>query len=386
MTVEVETSGMVTGDTAGLALLSSPYAWIGVVKSVEGATLQMYSSPRRGRRFGPRRPDPAPASEPVVSPTAPPEHLWLRVHCNFDNDQAIFSWSADGKEFTPLGSRFTMTFQLTTFQGVRPALFNYNTSGQPGGYVDFDNYTVDEPRARGIEREIPMGKTIVLTSGADGSLLAADLESSTLVNLSAGEDASASAKFEVVDLGLERVALKASNGKVVSVASPGNVVLKDLGNDKPGEAETFQWINLMHGDTMLMSLTNHCYLATKPHTPGPVTATATGPNRARKGGACFKWKEVPASAADLRRRRENSNVANGTLIATQRLSGERPNGFIEKRYAIPFEILEKAGNDRLTVGLPRSCRLPEDFSTCVCSGRTPRRWFLASSLALVCSF
>ena len=69
-----------------------------------------------------------------------------------------------------------MTFQLTTFQGVRPALFNFNTSGQPGGYADFDNYTVDEPRARGIEREIPLGKTITLTSGADGSFLAADTQ------------------------------------------------------------------------------------------------------------------------------------------------------------------------------------------------------------------
>ena len=285
MTVEMDTSGMVAGDTAGLALLSSPYAWIGVVKSAEGPTLQMYSSPSRGRRFGPRRPGPAPASEPVVSPTAPPEHLWLRVHCNFDNDQAVFSWSADGKEFTPLGDPFTMTFQLTTFQGVRPALFHYNTSGQPGGYVDFDNYTVDEPRARGIEREIPLGKTIVLTSGADGSVLAADLEASTLVNLPAGDDIPANAKFQVIDLGLGRVALKASNGKFVSVAGPESVVLKNLGDAKPGDAETFQWINLMRGDTMLMSLTNHRYLATKPNSPGPVTATATGPNPARKGGA-----------------------------------------------------------------------------------------------------
>lgn len=40
-------------------------------------------------------------------------------------------------------------------------------SGQPGGYLDFDNYTGDEPRARGIEHEIPMGKTIALTSGAE---------------------------------------------------------------------------------------------------------------------------------------------------------------------------------------------------------------------------
>ena len=149
MTVELETSGLVVGDIAGLALLSSPYAWIGVVKTTEGATLQMLDNTGGGggRRGGPATP-PIP---PVVGPANPPAHLWLRVACNFDSDEAIFSWSANGKEFTPLGKPFTMTFQLRTFQGVRPALFHFNTSGQPGGYADFDNYTVDEPRARGLE-------------------------------------------------------------------------------------------------------------------------------------------------------------------------------------------------------------------------------------------
>ena len=184
-----------------------------------------------------------------------------------------------------------MTFQLITFQGVRPSLFNYNTSGRPGGYADFDNYTVEEPRARGIEREIPIGKTIVLTSGADGSFLAANLENSTLVNVPAADNAPANTRFQVIDLGLGRVALKAGNGKVVSVVND-CVVIKDLGNAKPGDAESFQWVNLMRGDTMLMSLTNHRYLATRPNSPGPVTVSATGPNPARKGGACYKWKAV----------------------------------------------------------------------------------------------
>ncbi|MBZ0255013.1 glycoside hydrolase 43 family protein, partial [bacterium] len=50
MTVELDASGMVAGDAAGLALLSSPYAWIGVVKSDEGATLQMVDATGSGRR------------------------------------------------------------------------------------------------------------------------------------------------------------------------------------------------------------------------------------------------------------------------------------------------------------------------------------------------
>jgi xylan 1,4-beta-xylosidase len=48
----------------------------------------------------------------------------------------------------------------------------------------------------------------------------------------------------------------------------------------------------MRGDTMLMSLTNHRYLATKPGSVAPVTVSATGPRADRKDGACFKWKLV----------------------------------------------------------------------------------------------
>jgi hypothetical protein len=287
MTVELDTSGMADGDTAGLALLSSPYAWIGVVKSPEGTKLQMYQGGGRGRRGAATRP----ATPPTVAAGASPRHLWLRVHCDFDTDQAVFSWSADGREFIPLGNSFTMTFQLTTFQGVRPALFNFNTLGHPGGYVDFDNYTVLEPRARGIELEIPVGKTIALSSCADGSFVVADLTNGSLVNVSAGATGGVpdNARFDVVDLGEGRVALKAANGRFVSVTADG-VVLKNLAGSAPGDTESLQWINLMRGDTMLMSLTNHRYLATKPSSPGPVTAIATGPRPDRKGGECFKWK------------------------------------------------------------------------------------------------
>jgi xylan 1,4-beta-xylosidase len=289
MTVEMDTTGMVPGDTAGLALLSSPYAWIGVIKTTAGTALKMFQGAGGGRRGGAV----APANSPAMGPANPPSHLWLRVACNFDTDEAIFSWGTDGKTFTPLGKSFTMTFQLTTFQGVRPSLFHFNTSGQPGGYVDFDNYTVDEPRARGVEREIPMGKTITLTSGADGSYLATDTQSRTLVNVAAGSGGPVppNARFQIIDLGKGRVALKAADGRFVS-ADQESAIMKDLASQAPGEPESFQWVNLMRGDTMLMSLVNHRCLATKPNEPGLVTVTATGPRPARKGGECFKWKTV----------------------------------------------------------------------------------------------
>jgi hypothetical protein len=186
-----------------------------------------------------------------------------------------------------------MTFQLTTFQGVRPALFNFNTSGRPGGYADFDNYVVEEPRARGIEREIPVGKTIILANGADGSLLAEQTPTNVLVNVPAEASGPIpqNAKFQVIDLGKGRVALKSANTRFVSVAEEA-AVLKDLGAKPPGDAESFQWVNLMRGDTMLMSLARHRYLATRPNETGPVTVSATGPSPARKEGECFKWKPV----------------------------------------------------------------------------------------------
>jgi xylan 1,4-beta-xylosidase len=138
-----------------------------------------------------------------------------------------------------------------------------------------------------------VGKTITLTSGADGSYLAVDPEKNTLVNIAANAVGAApqNAKFQVLELGKGRVALKTANGRFVS-ADGEAVVLKDLAGRTPGHAESFQWINLMRGDTLFMSLTNHRYLATKPNERGPVTVAAAGPTPARKGGECFKWKEV----------------------------------------------------------------------------------------------
>ncbi|MBZ5495646.1 MAG: glycoside hydrolase 43 family protein [Acidobacteriia bacterium] len=276
-TVGLDASGLAAGDTAGLALLNAPYAWIGLVKSTEGVIFRTVDQTNR-------KTTEAPTKSTLV---------WLRVACDFDTEKAVFSWSANGKDFAPLGDTFTMAYQLTTFQGVRFSLFNFNTSGQPGGFADFDNFKVDEPRAWGMERTIPMGKTITLASGADGSFLAADNQNMSLVNVAADAPGAAARniRFKVVDLGKGRAALKAGNGRFVSAAGE-SVVLKDLAGKAPGDAESFQWINLMRGDTMLMSLTNHRYLATKPNNPGPVTVSATGPRPDRKDGACFKWKEA----------------------------------------------------------------------------------------------
>ena len=276
-TVELDASGLEPGDTAGLALLNAPYSHIGLLKSAERLTVQMFDQTNR---------------KLTNAPTTA-SHFWFRVACNFDTEDAVFSWSTDGKNFSPLGAPFVMAFQLITFQGVRLALFNYNTNGQPGGYADFDNFTVDEPRARGVERIIPIGKTITLTSSADGSLLAFDTQTRSLVNALADSTngTTRNAQFKVIDLGKGRVALKLANGGFVSAADD-RVSIKELDGKPPGDTESFQWINLMRGDTMLMSLANHLYLAAEPTNASPVTISAAGCRPDRKDGACFKWKIV----------------------------------------------------------------------------------------------
>ena len=62
MTVELDTTGMTAGDNAGLALLSNPYVWIGVVKTAEGTTLQLFQGSGGGGRRGGGA---APANTPV---------------------------------------------------------------------------------------------------------------------------------------------------------------------------------------------------------------------------------------------------------------------------------------------------------------------------------
>ena len=96
MTVELDTSGMVEGDTRALRLLSSPYAWIGVVKSADAATVQRYTSASRGGS-GFRRRDAAAVGESAGHQFGPSAAaLGCVFTAYFDTDEAVFSWAADG--------------------------------------------------------------------------------------------------------------------------------------------------------------------------------------------------------------------------------------------------------------------------------------------------
>jgi len=213
-------------------------------------------------------------------------HLWLRVHSNFDTEISNFSYSTDGKSFQPLGPDFITVFQLRTFQGVRFTLFNYNNAGGAGGYADFNDFTVDEPRPRGLTRPIPLSRWITLTDLANDNALA--IVHGTVQSVSDAEKATA---FKVVDRGKGRISLQTKDGKYVSVGGEGKSGAVTVKSGKPGDAETFQWIDLQRGDTLFLSLATDRYVVA-PKEPGVVAADHAGPAPDRKDGSRFAWKMV----------------------------------------------------------------------------------------------
>ena len=263
-TAELDTAGLKPGDIAGLALLNLPYVWIGIKRDADMLTLEHFDQ-ATGRS----------AREVIQQP-----RLKLRVHCDFDTDTAQFSSSINGREFKHTGDDLKLPFQLKTFQGVRYALFHYNTAGTAGGNADFDSFIVGEPRPRGLSRPIPIGQRIAFEDIGSGNFL-------TLFDGSLQATVGPPAAFRVVDRGRGRIALQTASGQYLSVGETG----VGLTAAKPANAETFQWVDLQRGDTLLLSLKTHRYLIV-PKSPAAVAADHPGPTPDRKDGSCFRWKVV----------------------------------------------------------------------------------------------
>ncbi|NJD10193.1 MAG: glycoside hydrolase, partial [Gemmatimonadetes bacterium] len=184
-TVALDAAGMRPGDVAGLGLMNEPYWWIGVVRTAAGFVIREYDQVTRRS-----------TDRPLAG-----TRVWLRTDADYEREVATLSYSTDGRAFTPLGDSITLVYQLKTFQGIRYSLFHYNTAGAPGGHADFDDFVVNEPRARGLTRPIPYGKTIRLAAFGDGSVPVARGERVAVV--AAGDPAAKTspAGFRVVDRG-----------------------------------------------------------------------------------------------------------------------------------------------------------------------------------------
>jgi beta-xylosidase len=254
-TTLLDASRMRDGDVAGLGLLDRPYAWIGVRRSADGLVLQQYDQ----------------RTDSTVGVPLRGTRAWLRVDCDFLTEQARFEYSTDGTRWSPLGAPVTMVFQLVTFQGVRFALFQYATAEQ-GGDADFDRFDVREPRPRGLMRPIPIGRTITLGAAGRDTPLVVD----------------GAREFTVLDRRLGRVALRAGARYLSIAPTSDSTSTVTLRAGAPGEAETFQWMETLYGDPMLMSLLTHRYLRVEPD--GRVTSDSRGAEPDPNDGTALQWK------------------------------------------------------------------------------------------------
>lgn len=255
----LDTSSMKDHDVAGLALFNRPYAWIGVERS-GGKTMLVQFDEQTSR---------------TTRVALDASRVWLRADCDFLKETASFSYSTDGRTFKPFGEPLTLVFQLTTFQGVRYALFSYNTSGARGGAADFDEFKVEQPYPRGLMRPIPYGKRIRLS--AFGQSYGLGVKGSHVV-------ASTPVELEVIDMSLGRAALKSAQG-FLAISEEGEAALID---GPANEAATFQWIETPTGELVLMSLRTHRFLRIDPKTRR-ILADAPTPLPDNSDGARFDW-------------------------------------------------------------------------------------------------
>jgi len=276
-TAEIEVKGLKNGDVAGLALLNVPYAWIGISKNEGGLEIQEFYQ----------------QDNKVISEKIETSRLWLRAHCNFDTDEARLSYSTDGLNFKLIGGTIIMPYSLNTFQGVRFALFNYNTKGIEGGYADFNSFIVDEPRHKGLTKPIPYDKVIALTSLADKTVLVNWNNFVRPVSVNENFAEGNASHFRVLDRGNGRIALQSvKDGGFVFVKGSGFMAEVRIDKEEQGEASLFQWEDMLRGDLMLMSLKTHKYLFADPNAKSLTSADAVGTRPDRKDGACFEWEIV----------------------------------------------------------------------------------------------
>ena len=261
-TAVLDGTGLADGDVAGLGLLGLPWRTIGLRRQGADYTIEMHDQQ---------------TGEVAVSPVRGPK-VWLRTECDFLAEEARFSFSADGARFTRLGPNVTMVYQLKTFQGIRYALYAFNTEGHVGGHADFDSFAVEEPYPRGLMHPIPVGETGHLLNYGDPAL-GLSLHDSVPV-------AGPPAAVDVRGVGLGRVALRMAGGHL-AISADGLAVLAE---GEVGDADTWQWIETPTGEVVLMSLFTHRFLRIADG--GMLRADSPGPQSDGRDGVRFVWQRA----------------------------------------------------------------------------------------------
>ena len=277
-TVELNVKGLKDGDVAGLGNINIPCSWVGIVKDGKNITLRCFEQLNNDTIDVPLTSNPSPLAS---------NKIWLRSIGEYDDNLAQYAYSLDGKTFKTIGRMMPLSYQLTTFQGSRHALFAFNVKGKNGGYAEFDNFTVEEPCAD-RSKNIPYGKTFRIINKATGKPAVCDPHG--ILYDTHPNDKSIRTQFQLIDRGQGQVSLKCMDGRYVKVYGdglPGDVRF----TDNAAEAEVFLWQDYLDHDFMLFSLKNHRYIGKSPTTGSPYSMDFTGADPARRNGAVLHWEE-----------------------------------------------------------------------------------------------
>ena len=275
-TVELNVKGLKDGDVAGLGNINVPCSWIGIVKNASD-----------GKAFTLRCFEQLTNDTVDVQVSLLKGKIWLRSIGDYDNDQAQYAYSTDGTNFQTLGRMMPLSYQLISFQGSRHALFAFNVKGKNGGFAEFDNFIVEEPKAD-RSKNIPYGKTFRIINKATNRPAVCDPHG-ILYDTHMG-DKSQRTQFQLIDKGNGRVSLKCVDGRYIKVYGEG------LAGDvrfttNADDAEVFLWQDYLDQDFMLFSLRNHRYVGKSPTTGSPYSMDFVGPDPARRNGAVLHWEE-----------------------------------------------------------------------------------------------
>lgn len=271
-TVEIDVSRLKDGDVAGLGNINVPCSWAGVVKDGKKLTLRWFEQ----------------LSNDTIDVPLSSSKLWLRLHGDYDDDQAHYEYSIDGKTFTPIGKEMKLSYQLITFQGSRVALFAFNHKGKNGGYALFDNFTVVEPMAD-RSKNIPYGKIFRIINLATGKPMTALKHG--IMHDSNADDNSLQTHFLIEDRGQGQVALKCADGRYVRISGVGMPGDLRFTTDA-SKASLFMWQDYLDNEFMLLSMDNHRYVGKSPTTGSSYSCDFTGPDPARRNGSVLKWVEI----------------------------------------------------------------------------------------------
>jgi beta-xylosidase len=131
-TTSIDVSGMKDGDYAGIAAFQRRYGFVGVKMSGGARSLVMVSAD-------------SDKPEEIASVPLSGKTVHLKVECEFSPapEVARFSYSLDGRSWTPIGRPSALKYTVPHFMGYRFAIFYYSTK-TAGGRVDFDYYRIGQ--------------------------------------------------------------------------------------------------------------------------------------------------------------------------------------------------------------------------------------------------